>query len=223
MPGASNDDDGNRLRRWDNRSDGESHYIRVRDIAAGDIAMLESVRLGPEALVNLLDSGQIRPARLPLANGDDAISTLISEAQGDLIYLGIDSDEPRERTGINVLKNIQEISIAAVPGQTTIAVQQALINHCESDRHRFAVLDANGPDQDTLADVQAQRQNFDTKYAALYHPWLTITETKPANRANNTPRIIPPSGHLMGIYAQTDNTRGYKRLPPMRWCAASSA
>ena len=213
LPGSANDDDGNRLRRWDNRSDGESNYIRVRDLAAGDTTTLESVRLGPEALVDLLDSGQIRPARLPLSGGDNALTTLISEAQGDQIYQGLDSDEPRERTGIHVLKNIQEISIAAVPGQFTTAVQQALINHCENDRYRFAVLDASGPDEDTLADVQAQRQNFDTKYAALYHPWLTVTETMPANPANNTPRIIPPSGHMIGIYARTDNTRGVHKAP----------
>ena len=44
-------------------------------------------------------------------------------------------------------------------------MQNALINHCEAMRYRFAVLDAHRPPQDSLADVQNQRQQFDTKTA----------------------------------------------------------
>lgn len=211
--GNDNDDDGNPLRRWDRRSEGESNYVRVRDIAAGNDALLESVRLGPEALDDVLDSGQVRAARLPMDDGDDAVTTILNEPQGDTLYRGINSDEPNERTGIHALRNIQDISIVAVPGQTTVGVQQALINHCENDRYRFAVLDAHGPDDDTLADVQAQRQSFDSKYAALYYPWLTIPEPLPANVANIRQLPIPPSGHMAGLYARVDNTRGVHKAP----------
>jgi len=211
--GADNDDDGKKLRRWDRRSEGESNYIRVRDIASGNTSVLESVRLGPELLTDVLDSGQVRAARLPLSDGDDAIAMLVSDTQADSIYLGMDSDEPSERSGIFSLRNITEISIVAVPGQTTTALQQALITHCENDRYRFAVLDAQGPDDDTLVDVQAQRQSFDSKYAGLYHPWLSILENMPANPANNSYRFIPPSGHVMGVYARVDNTRGVHKAP----------
>lgn len=212
-PGNDNDDDGNPLRRWDRRSEGESAYIRVRDVAAGNNARLESVRLGPEVLVDKLGSGQLRAARLPLSDGDDAIATIISQPQGDVMYLGINSDEPQDRTGIHALRNIQDISIVAVPGQTSLGVQQALINHCESDRYRFAVLDAHAPNRDTLVDVQTQRQAFDSKYAALYHPWLTIPEPLPANVSSIKQMPIPPSGHMMGVYARTDNTRGVHKAP----------
>ncbi|MEO0442568.1 MAG: phage tail sheath C-terminal domain-containing protein [Pseudomonadota bacterium] len=211
--GNDNDDDDNPLRRWDRRSAGQSNYIRVRDIAAGNNALLDSIRLGPEALVDALDNGQLRAARLPLHEGDDAIATIMSTAQGDTIYLGTNSDEPEQRSGIHALRNIQDISIVAVPGQTSVGVQQALINHCENDRYRFAILDAQGPDRDTLADVQFQRQSFDSKYAALYHPWLTIPEPLPANVANIRQLPIPPSGHMAGLYARVDNTRGVHKAP----------
>jgi phage tail sheath protein FI len=213
VTGSETDDDGNPLRLWDQRSEGESAYIRVRDLAVGNQPEQERVRPGPEALVDVLDSGQLRAARLPLDGGDDAILTLINSAQADIIYLGVDSDEPRLRTGIHALRNITDIAIVAVPGQTTVGVQQALINHCENDRYRFAVLDAQGPNRDTLADVQAQRQNFDSKYAAIYHPWLTIPEPLPANVVNIRPLAIPPSGHIIGVYARTDNTRGVHKAP----------
>jgi len=212
-PGSENDDDGHPLRLWDLRSEGESAYIRVRDVAAGNAAELESIRLGPEVLIDVLDNGQEQAARLPLNGGVDGFDSIINAAQGDNIYLGVDSDEPRLRTGIPVLRNITDISIVAVPGQTTVGVQQALINHCEDDRYRFAVLDALAPNRDTLADVQNQRQNYDTNYASLYHPWLTIPEPLPANIAAIKQLAIPPSGHMMGIYARTDNTRGVHKAP----------
>ena len=211
--GSENDDDGTPLRLWDQRSEGESNYIRVRDNAAGNNTVLESIRLGPEALVDELDSGQLQAARLSFSEGDDGFDGIINMAQGDNIYLGVNSDEPRLRTGIHALRNIQDISIVAVPGQTTAGVQQALINHCENDRYRFAVLDALWPNRDTLADVQNQRQRFDSKYAALYHPWLTIPQPLPANIANIRQMPIPPSGHMMGIYARTDNSRGVHKTP----------
>jgi uncharacterized protein len=211
--GNEQDDDGVALRLWDQRSEGESRYIRVRDVAAGNTAVLESIRLGPEVLFDVLDNGQLQAARMPLSQGRDGLDSIINVAQGDNIYLGVDSDEPRLRTGIHALRNITDISIVAVPGQTSVGVQQALINHCENDHYRFAVLDAHAPNRDTLVDVQNQRQAFDSKYAALYHPWLTISEPLPANISSIRQMPIPPSGHMMGIYARTDNTRGVHKAP----------
>ena len=211
--GSEQDDDGVDLRQWDRRSEGESRYIRVRDVAAGNTTVLESIRLGPEVLMDQLDSGQLQAARLPLSEGGDGLDSLINDAQGDTMYLGLNSDEPRLRTGIHALRNIQDISIVAVPGQTTVGVQQGLINHCENDRYRFAVLDAHAPNRDTLVDVQNQRQAFDTKYAALYHPWLAIPEPLPENLSSIRQMPIPPSGHMMGIYARVDNSRGVHKAP----------
>jgi len=205
--GNTDDNDGNPLRLYDQRSEGESTYIRVRDQAA-TAAVAESIRPGPEALVDWLPSGRRRAARLRLAGGGDSVATMT-----DAMYEGTDSDEPRLRTGIFALNNIQDISLVAVPGQTTPAVQQALIDHCELDRYRFAVLDAQGPDDDSLTDVQNQRQQFDTKYAALYHPWLTIPEPMPENLVNIRQVALPPSGHTLGIYARTDNERGVHKAP----------
>src|SRR5262249_47835342 len=60
---------------------------------------------------------------------------------------------------------------------------------------------------------QAQRQQFDTKYAALYHPWLTIADPFPTNLASIGQFPIPPSGHILGIYARTDDARGVHKAP----------
>jgi phage tail sheath protein FI len=205
------------LRLWDRRPEGESRYIRVHDLAQDIIdpikrtAALESPRPGPETLVDVLPSGRIRAARLALEDvpGDDSIATLT-----DATYIGTDDPNPELRTGLFSLQNIEEVSIVACPGRTGVPIQQALIDHCELMRYRFAVLDGPlPPNHDTLADVQSQRQQFDTKYAALYHPWLLIPDPFPANLARIADYPIPPSGHVVGIYARVDDERGVHKAP----------
>jgi phage tail sheath protein FI len=80
-------------------------------------------------------------------------------------------------------------------------------------RYRFAVLDAHQTPRDALANVQNQRQQFDTKYAALYHPWLLIPNPYPTGVTPIPDYPIPPSGHTLGIYARTDIERGVHKAP----------
>lgn len=191
----------------DRRPEGESWYIRVRDQAT-TAAVLESTRLGPEALIDILPDGRERAARHRLRRGDDSIGTLV-----DAHYIGLDNPTPENRTGLHSLRNIEDISIVACPGRTTVTMQNALINHCELMRYRFAVLDGPRPPQDTLAHVQNQRQQYDTKYAALYHPWLLIPDPYPVSLSRFQDYPVPPSGHMVGIYARTDIERGVHKAP----------
>ena len=195
------------LRLSDRRPEGSSWYIRTSDLET-NAALREAVRLGPEALVDHLPSGRTRPARHALMRGDDSIALL-----DDTVYIGADAVDPEDRTGLQTLKNVEDISIVAVPGRTSVTLQGAVISHCEEMRFRFAVLDAQRPPQDAIADVRAQRQNFDTKYAALYHPWLLVPQPFPTVPGPTPPYPIPPSGHTIGIYARTDIERGVHKAP----------
>jgi len=203
------DIDGLPLRKWDRRPEGSSIYIRVRDLAP-DQATEESVRLGPETLVDILPDGRQVPARLRLEEtmGDDSTGSIT-----DFTYIGLDNADPELRSGLQSLRNIEEVSIVAIPGRTSAMVQQAVIDHCELLRYRFAVLDSTAEPTDTISDVQNQRQQFDTKYAALYYPWLAIPDPFPANLANVQQYPIPPSGHVIGVYARTDIERGVHKAP----------
>jgi phage tail sheath protein FI len=212
-PNTTLDDDGNPLRLYDRRSEGESWYVRVRDAAQSlteptRTNTLESVRLGPETLVDLLPDGRLRPAQHPLDGGNDSIGTI-----SDLTYIGDDSATPELRTGLQSLRNIEDISIVACPGRTTASMLNALIVHCELMRYRVAVLDGLRPPNDSLADIQSQRQQFDTKYAALYHPWLLVPDPFPTNLARIADYPLPPSGHVVGVYARTDIDRGVHKAP----------
>ena len=194
------------LRISDRRPEGESRYIRVSDLNPST-----DIRLGPETLVDRLPDGRLRPARHALGDlvrGNDSIGTLTEDD-----YVGQDSQDPEARTGLHSLRNVEEISIVACPGRTTAVMQNALIAHCELMRYRVAVLDGPRPPQDTLSDVQTQRQQYDTKYAALYHPWLLIPDPYPVNLSQIADYPIPPSGHIVGIYARTDIERGVHKAP----------
>lgn len=191
----------------DGRPEGQSWYIRVED-QAPDEATLWSVRLGPEALVDTLPTGQPQPAQRKLEQGDDSIDTI-----NDSTYIGADADDPKDRTGLFSLMNVDEISIVACPGRTSPEMQGALISHCEDMLYRVAVLDGPPPPDDALADVMAQRQQFDSKYAALYYPWLTIDDPFPTNLNNVAQFAIPPSGHVIGIFARVDNDKGVHKAP----------
>jgi phage tail sheath protein FI len=199
------DDRGRVLRRTDRRSEGESWYVRVFDVG---FATSTGFRPGPLATYDLRPGSTPRLVLLPLANGNDVLA-----AVNELTYIGSDHINPEQRTGLFTLRNIEEISIVAAPGRTGVALQSALINHCELMRYRFAVLDGQAPPVDSIPDIQTQRQQFDTKYAALYHPWLLVADPFPVNGTVRQDYPIPPSGHMVGIYARTDIERGVHKAP----------
>jgi hypothetical protein len=94
-------------------------------------------------------------------------------------------------------------------------VQQTLIQHCQDMQFRFAILDP--PDfgfpklRVDLGEVQSWRQRFDTMYAALYYPWIFVRD--PLQLGNSVVRRVPPSGHVAGVYANTDLTIGVHKAP----------
>ncbi|MFF7655311.1 phage tail sheath family protein [Streptomyces sp. NPDC007983] len=137
---------------------------------------------------------------LTLADGDDAYGSL-SVAD----FVGEDGGSGK-RTGIAALEDIDEVAVCAVPGVWSGTVESALVTHCELLRDRFAILDP----QDGLdtEGILAFREPFDTKYAALYHPWLV---TRDPSTGRDTE--VPPSGHMAGIYARTDVERGVHKAP----------
>jgi phage tail sheath protein FI len=154
------------------------------------------------------------PRYMPVA--PDGVNVLLSGGTDGAYpqssdFVGIDGG-PGNRTGIAALIDAAEISIIATPGITDQTTQMGLISQCETvSNYRFAILDpAPTPTGGTpsLTDIQNQRNLYDTYYAAIYYPRLMVTDPLSGN-----PLAIPPSGHIAGIYAQTDATRGVWKAP----------
>jgi phage tail sheath protein FI len=89
-------------------------------------------------------------------------------------------------------------------------VQEAMITHCELMRYRFAVLDTPPGLNAQQAKEWRMYVNFDTSYAALYYPWIKIADL---SGSGSTTKMVPPSGHMVGIYNRTDGQRGVHKAP----------
>lgn len=102
-------------------------------------------------------------------------------------------------------------------------VQSALIQQCEDLRDRIAILDppfgAARNDQLGVGAIRAWRNRFESKYAALYYPWLRVVDALRTSATGIT-RDIPASGHVAGEYARTDLQVGVHKAPandPLAW------
>lgn len=92
-------------------------------------------------------------------------------------------------------------------GVHAAAVHRMLIEHCERQRFRFAVLDCDPGIADPRG-VDPAAAGLDTQYAALYLPWVCV-----ADPAGGARRCVPPGGHVLGVYARTDLERGVFKAP----------
>lgn len=142
----------------------------------------------------------------------------------------------RERTGVDVLEQIDEIAIVAAPGFTDAASYDALLGHCERMEDRVAVLDApetvssinrltdvatveagggasDEEDDDADSEEEANEDGLRPRqseggYGAFYYPWITIRDPLSSEVVN-----VPPSGHIAGIWARSDASRGVHKAP----------
>ncbi|NPC44580.1 phage tail sheath subtilisin-like domain-containing protein [Nocardioides sp. zg-1230] len=131
---------------------------------------------------------------------------------------GTDTLDPA--TGLNALGEIDDIAIVAMPDTTNfddldnaITAVDALLGHCEQDRYRIAIIDP--PQDSSISEVRAFRSRFDSKYGALYYPWLRIVDPTQSFDPELPAQLldVPPSGAVAGIYARSDIERGVHKAP----------
>lgn len=142
---------------------------------------------------------------MPLASGDDDLASLVFDD-----FIGEDNG-PGNRTGIAALEDIDELSIIMAPGIWAPEVQTELIRTAETLKYRFAIIDTPpvNPNSPTIIDdVRAVKEPLDSKYAALYWPWIAVRDPF----ARQTVEIAP-SAHMAGIYARVDDERGVYKAP----------
>ncbi len=126
-----------------------------------------------------------------------------------------------DRTGVEGLEALDDVTMVCVPDlmspmpsqevelDTIKGVQTMMIAHCERLGDRVAILDP--PPDMTPQEIKKWRMDvagFDSSYAALYYPWIQVMDP-----ATNRPINIPPSGHMAGIWARNDATRGVHKAP----------
>jgi phage tail sheath protein FI len=132
-------------------------------------------------------------------------------------YVGNSSD----RTGFAGLEAVDEVTMLTVPDLMAVyeqgiidleglqAVQLAMIAHCELMGDRVAILDAPpGLNAQQVKEWRVDKAGYDSKYATLYWPWIKVFDP-PSGQS----KFVPPSGHMAGIWARNDDTRGVHKAP----------
>ncbi|WP_037599810.1 phage tail sheath family protein [Streptacidiphilus rugosus] len=184
------------------------HSVMTAVRGASKLITIEEVKGAPlvapaKGKVDLAGAPAPAPAAVPQVSPD--------------AYVGNSSD----RTGFAGLEAIDEVTMLCVPDLMAAyqnggidleglkAVQLGMIAHCELMADRVAVLDA--PPGMNAQQVKTWRQEtagYDSKYAALYWPWVKVMDPQSGKAVH-----VPPSGHMAGIWARNDASRGVHKAP----------
>lgn len=152
----------------------------------------------------------LTPAKAPAAAQPQARAAELRQRITPALFKG----DAARRTGIAGLEAIEEVTMLACPDIVAAAkeglltpeqvkeVQTSLLDHCDAMKDRFAILDC--PAAMGVQEVMSWRKDYvgASKYGALYYPWI-----------NANGRLVPPSGHVAGVYARVDAERGVHKAP----------
>jgi hypothetical protein len=193
-------------------------YPNVTVTRRGGKSVMEAVN-ARSTLVQVLDvqnSGSIAeraPAVGSYLLAASATATLASVEPAALV------GNAAERTGVEGMEIADDVTMVACPDLMSAylsgalnddgvkAVQLAMINHCERLGDRMAILDPIPELNPQAAQKWREKTNYDSKFAALYYPWIKVMGPE------GKPIAIPPCGHIAGVYARNDNTRGVHKAP----------
>jgi phage tail sheath protein FI len=171
-------------------------------------------------LIQMEELGRAAVAKRRPASGPYALSGGTSAAPAR-----IDADDyvgnPDQRTGLGGLAAVDEVTMICVPDlmaayQKEIidldgvqAVQQAMIDHAAAMQDRIAILDSPpNHNAQQIKEWRVEKTKYDSAFAALYWPWIEVYD--PIGGHNT---LVPPSGHMAGIWSRTDQTRGVHKAP----------
>jgi len=196
------------------------------------------VQLGQTADAALIDPRTMLPLALRPANGVYEVRPRELRYRTRRWYRETYGSEAR-KTGIQGLFQIDEVAMIACPDlmlayeQELISLQQLhgvyelMITNCENSApgpaYRMAVLDPPPvkprrsdypvlPEQQKPQDVESWLMDSfgrRSQFAALYYPWIQVPNPGDAGK----PLSVPPSGHMMGLWCRTDETRGIHKAP----------
>jgi phage tail sheath protein FI len=148
-------------------------------------------------------AADVRPTNgtYTLDGGDDP--TALTDAD----YTGFPAGTRKDLQGLEALKldPYREISLVYSPAIPT-STAKLIVGHCEEQRFRFAVFDSQKGAQ--IGELNPRNAITDSNYAAFYYPWIFVSDPRTGAR-----KMIPPGGHVLGVYARTDSDRGVFKAP----------
>ena len=187
---------------------------RQEPVRIGSFSQFEKVFGNDEGVMSLSVRGFFD-------NGGHSAYILNVEPEGGLDATPDDfiGQQGAKDRGLRALEKVDAVDLVVAPDlmhqykkslgfslpEHVLAVQRAIVEHCEKMHDRFALLDAL-PGMSTQ-DALEWRGHFDTSHAAFYYPYIKVRvgdEVGPA---------IPPSGFIAGSIAKSDTAEGVHRAP----------
>ena len=168
-----------------------------------------------EGVTGLLYASWADPALSPaypqegnfeLCGGTDGAAPTVED------FIGRSATDRADALGLDALGTVETIGLVCVPdcANPTLkpkerhALTTAVIKHCEHHGDRFAIL--------ATPFMETGPSGFppppDTRFGAMYGPWVSV-----ATSANGSTVLVPPVGHLAGIYARYDAEYGVHKAP----------
>jgi len=145
-----------------------------------------------------------RPKAIPVANA----VTLAGGSADDPTTL----QAQNYKDALAISDTVDDINLLCIPDRQDMDVQMAIVAHCENMQDRFGILDSRrGAPSSGTGSVVEQLHGVEGNsggYAALYYPWILV-----APASGSAPLLVPPSGHIAGVYARTDQRRGLFKAP----------
>ena len=190
-----------------------------------NLTMDETLPNYVEAVINA-DSGSGGSAFVAAVDLDAAVAEAdqrpvngnqMLQGGGDGLAGLVDDDFVGSAVALNGMRSFDRtngIALLAIPGRATTTVHNAMLTYCSVIRNRsiFAVLDP--PEAQSAVGIidyvknTAQIQNtIDSEFGAIYWPRIKIDNPDTNIFGNDTTIVVPPSGHLLGMYARTDNSQ----------------
>ncbi|HET9527948.1 MAG TPA: phage tail sheath subtilisin-like domain-containing protein, partial [Pyrinomonadaceae bacterium] len=165
---------------------------------------------GPEssALGILVRTVGVPPGTRP----DNGLNTLAGGAD-DAAALGVDDYRGLAIPGVRgaqglaalELDRFRDVALVYAPN-VSADIARSIVAHCERLRFRFAVIDSDkGQDPGAL---NPRNTITDSHYAGFYYPWLVTADPRTGAR-----KLVPPGGHVLGVYARSDTERGVFKAP----------
>jgi phage tail sheath protein FI len=166
----------------------------------------------PKAAFLIKDQGTLSPGQRHLAHAvfgffnNGGTSCYVVRMKGEASEIG---------NAFKALSAIEEISTVAAPGVIDCdayasVISSSLIDHATKNQ-QFAILDFS--QKDSIDGLSAKIQT--SQYAAAYYPWLKVFDpaVKLIDSESDGTVLVPPSGHVAGVYARSDAARGAFKAP----------